>query len=81
MRDTFGWRVAATALVLSMVLALSLRPARAEFKVGLVLDRGGKDDKSFNASAYEGATQAKKRRCGRSRRNSRKSISPLWTPK
>ena len=31
----------------------------AEFKVGLVLDRGGKDDKSFNTSAYEGAMQAK----------------------
>src|SRR5579862_1262092 len=31
----------------------------AEFKVGLVLDRGGKDDKSFNASAYEGAMRAK----------------------
>ncbi len=32
----------------------------AEFKVGLVLDRGGRDDKSFNASAYEGAALAKK---------------------
>lgn len=30
------------------------------FKVGLVLDKGGKDDKSFNASAYEGATKAQK---------------------
>lgn len=29
-------------------------------KVGLVLDKGGKDDKSFNASAYEGATRAQK---------------------
>src|SRR6185295_11686350 len=28
-------------------------------KVGLVLDRGGKDDKSFNSSAYAGATEAK----------------------
>ena len=37
----------------------SLQPASAEFKVGLVLDRGGKDDKSFNSSAYEGATPAK----------------------
>ena len=33
--------------------------ALAEFRVGLVLDRGGKDDKSFNASAYVGAMQAK----------------------
>jgi basic membrane protein A len=42
------------------VLAFSLPSAFAEFKVGLVLDRGGKDDKSFNASAYEGAMKAKK---------------------
>lgn len=30
------------------------------FKVGLVLDKGGKDDKSFNSAAYEGATKAQK---------------------
>ncbi|MBC7741860.1 MAG: BMP family ABC transporter substrate-binding protein [Bdellovibrionaceae bacterium] len=30
------------------------------FKVGLVLDKGGKDDKSFNTSAYNGATKAEK---------------------
>lgn len=29
-------------------------------KVGLVLDRGGKDDKSFNSAAYEGALKAEK---------------------
>ena len=40
-------------------LTLIAQTALAEFKVGLVLDRGGKDDKSFNSSAYEGATQAK----------------------
>lgn len=28
-------------------------------KVGLVLDKGGKDDKSFNASAFRGALEAK----------------------
>lgn len=33
--------------------------ASAEYKVALVLDKGGKDDKSFNASAYAGAMQAK----------------------
>jgi len=38
---------------------LAAHPAAAEFKVGLVLDRGGKDDKSFNSSAYEGANLAK----------------------
>jgi basic membrane lipoprotein Med (substrate-binding protein (PBP1-ABC) superfamily) len=44
------------------LLAPFLVPAQltaGEFKVGLVLDRGGKDDKSFNSSAYEGATRAK----------------------
>ena len=30
-------------------------------KIGLVLDRGGKDDKSFNAAAYQGAMQAKEK--------------------
>jgi basic membrane protein A len=45
-------------LLLSALLCPAL--ANAEFKVGLVLDRGGKDDKSFNASAYEGAMLAKK---------------------
>jgi len=44
-----------------LVLALSLVPALAEFKVGLVLDRGGKDDKSFNSSAYEGANHAREK--------------------
>jgi basic membrane protein A len=47
------------AILLVVALADSLQPAWAEFKVGLVLDRGGKDDKSFNSSAYEGATRAK----------------------
>lgn len=29
-------------------------------KIGLVLDKGGKDDKSFNAAAYKGAAEAAK---------------------
>ncbi len=37
-------------------------PAHAEkpapFRVGLVLDKGGKDDESYNASAYKGAMRA-----------------------
>ena len=41
------------------LIALSI-PSMASFKVGLVLDKGGKDDKSFNTSAYEGATKAEK---------------------
>ncbi len=32
----------------------------APLKVGLVLDKGGKDDKSFNSAAYEGASKAEK---------------------
>ena len=47
-------------LVCTAILAFSLPSAFADFKVGLVLDRGGKDDKSFNASAYEGGMEAKK---------------------
>lgn len=37
-------------------------PAHAEekFKVGIVLDKGGKDDKSFNAAAFKGGQQAEK---------------------
>jgi basic membrane protein A and related proteins len=46
-------------LLTFLVLALSPASALAEFKLGLVLDRGGKDDKSFNTSAYEGANRAK----------------------
>jgi basic membrane protein A len=49
------------AFSLAGLLAVVAPSARAEFKVGLLLDRGGKDDKSFNASAYEGATEAKKK--------------------
>src|ERR1700757_4717967 len=49
-------------LFTALLFILCLRTATgAEFKVGLVLDRGGKDDKSFNSSAYLGATEAKKK--------------------
>jgi len=49
-------------LTLVTALAVSLATtAFAELKVALLLDRGGKDDKSFNASAYEGAMEAKKK--------------------
>lgn len=33
----------------------------APLKVGLVLDKGGRDDKSFNAAAFLGATEAEKK--------------------
>jgi len=50
------WRSLAAFVLVFFCLA---QPASGEFKVGLVLDRGGKDDKSFNSSAYAGANQAK----------------------
>jgi basic membrane protein A and related proteins len=34
--------------------------AGANIKVGLVLDKGGRDDKSFNSAAYRGTTEAVK---------------------
>src|SRR4051812_48199391 len=58
MEKAFGRLGCIAALV--AVLAGSFSSLGAEFKVGLVLDRGGKDDKSFNSSAYEGAMRAKK---------------------
>lgn len=33
--------------------------AAGNFKVGIVFDKGGKDDKSFNSAAYRGAMKAK----------------------
>jgi basic membrane protein A and related proteins len=52
------------SLAIALLLSALYFPSQlvsAEFKVGLVLDRGGKDDKSFNSSAYEGATRAKEK--------------------
>jgi basic membrane protein A len=52
-------------LVGAVLLGLSSPPAFAEtpkkLKVGLVLDKGGRDDKSFNAAAFKGATDAEKK--------------------
>lgn len=45
---------------LIVLLGLSTH-AHAALKVGLVLDKGGKDDKSFNAAAFRGATQAEQK--------------------
>lgn len=36
-----------------------VQEAHSAFRIGLVLDKGGKDDKSFNAAAYKGAMEAK----------------------
>ncbi len=54
MKFAIGW----TALV---SILLSSGAGAADFRVGLVLDKGGKDDKSFNASAYRGALEAKEK--------------------
>jgi basic membrane protein A len=48
-------------LTLFLVALFSVTSAYAETKVGLVLDKGGKDDKSFNASAYKGAMDAQQK--------------------
>jgi len=49
------------SVLLLAALTLWSQGVFAQFKVGLVLDRGGKDDKSFNSSAYQGGMEAKKK--------------------
>lgn len=44
-------------IFISQFLVLSVQ---AQIKIGLVLDKGGKDDKSFNSAAYAGAKKAEK---------------------
>ncbi len=46
--------------VTCFVLFSTFSVASAVTRIGLVLDKGGKDDKSFNTSAYEGAKKAEK---------------------
>ena len=49
------------AFLTTLLVLLSYTFAVAStLKVGLVLDKGGKDDKSFNSAAYLGATKAEK---------------------
>lgn len=43
-------------LILSLVISV---PAWAEMRVGMVFDAGGKNDRSFNQSAFEGAIKAR----------------------
>lgn len=45
---------------LSVLSGLASAAHAGDFRVGLVLDRGGKDDKSFNAAAYKGGKEAEK---------------------
>ncbi|HEY8279671.1 MAG TPA: BMP family ABC transporter substrate-binding protein [Bdellovibrionota bacterium] len=42
------------------LLLFSLPVFASDLKVALVLDKGGKDDKSFNAAAFAGSTKAEK---------------------
>lgn len=47
--------------IVSVVCLAGVGPAQAApFRLGIVLDKGGKDDKSFNAAAFKGAQQAEK---------------------
>lgn len=52
--------ILATLLALLICIGNSLTAFATPLKVGLVLDKGGKDDKSFNSAAYLGATKAEK---------------------
>ena len=55
-------KICAATMLSMFLLAFGFQAAgAADFRVGLVLDRGGKDDKSFNSSAYQGATEAKQK--------------------
>lgn len=47
-------------MMLVCFMALSLADAQSQVTVGLVLDAGGKNDRSFNQAAYEGALRAKR---------------------
>jgi basic membrane protein A and related proteins len=46
------------ATFLAMAFILSAEAAPPVFRVGIVLDKGGKDDKSFNNAAFEGFKRA-----------------------
>lgn len=59
LKRMFGSSFWTFSFLSAVALSLAVSPAYAQFKVGLVLDKGGRDDKSFNASAFRGASQAK----------------------
>jgi basic membrane protein A len=66
MQALMKWRVISAIICLVPLLALAVpahpaqvqRAAAAGLRVGLVLDVGGRDDKSFNQLAYQGAVEA-----------------------
>lgn len=69
-----GWKAGGVAILAAALLAApgcGSKPKKSEtpapatgggspagIKVGLILDKGGKDDKSFNTAAWEGASKA-----------------------
>ncbi|HYY41730.1 MAG TPA: hypothetical protein VE775_03295, partial [Pyrinomonadaceae bacterium] len=61
---TYGAIVLALACVLTLVVTPACNSGRAstddksKVHVGIVFDIGGKDDRSFNASAWEGVKRA-----------------------
>lgn len=57
MRKQIGLLLACV-LVLTMVLSACGRETQEKFKVGMVTDMGGVDDKSFNATSWEGVQRA-----------------------
>src|SRR2546423_12166956 len=59
MKNNLRLRMGTWLLAPALFLATS-SVALAEFKVGIVLDKGGKDDKSFNSAAVKGSDEAKK---------------------
>lgn len=51
-----------TTILLSVFCVFPIQYAKADAaRIALILDKGGKDDKSFNSAAYRGATEAKKK--------------------
>lgn len=56
---TIARTLVAVSVISTGVITLA-NEASAEIKVGLVLEKSGKDDKSFNASAYQGLKRAEK---------------------
>ena len=55
-----GWSKGLLVLVAAFGLAMTTSAIAEPFRVGLLLDKGGRDDKSFNSAAYKGAQEAEK---------------------
>lgn len=59
-RQNGGSTMVKITLTVLLSMLFSIVSIAAPLKVGLVLDKGGKDDKSFNSAAYLGAKKAEK---------------------